>query len=139
MKTYADHARGWLRKSESDIKSLRVLLESATSYDAACFHAQQAAEKALKSVLAHAKQPIVKTHDLKKLVHLIVVFHPTFVANTVELELLSTYAIDSRYALDFWPDREQAAEALAMAERVRRAVLDILPPDLHPPAEDEAS
>lgn len=56
-----------------------------------------------------------------------------------ELKLLTTYAIDSRYALEFWPNREQAAEALAMAERVRRAVLDILPQDLYPPAEDEAS
>lgn len=55
MKTYADHARGWLRKSESDITTLHALLESGISYDIACFHAQQAAEKALKSILAFSE------------------------------------------------------------------------------------
>ena len=99
MKTYADHARGWLRKSESDITTLHALLESGISYDIACFHAQQAAEKALKSILAFSELPIFKTHDLPKLLGAIVLLHPSFSANMDELKLLTTYAIDSRYVL----------------------------------------
>jgi HEPN domain-containing protein len=45
------HARAWLAKAESDRLAARRLLEAGGPFDAVCFHAQQACEKALKSEL----------------------------------------------------------------------------------------
>ncbi|MEM2739479.1 MAG: HEPN domain-containing protein [Candidatus Bathyarchaeia archaeon] len=40
----------WLREAEEDLESARILLEGG-QYHHACFHAQQAAEKAVKAIL----------------------------------------------------------------------------------------
>ena len=45
-------ARGWFLKAESDLITARHMVESDGPYDTACFHAQQAAEKYLKGLLA---------------------------------------------------------------------------------------
>lgn len=58
MSGQADLARGWLRKADSDLEAARAIIETGKSLDAACFHAQQAAEKALKAILAFKSAPI---------------------------------------------------------------------------------
>ena len=60
MNDKVSHARRWLSKAESDLTAARRLLEAGGPYDAVCFHAQQAAEKGLKAVLARADAPMVK-------------------------------------------------------------------------------
>ncbi len=40
----------WLKEAKEDLKSAKILLEGG-QYHHACFHAQQAAEKALKALL----------------------------------------------------------------------------------------
>jgi HEPN domain-containing protein len=52
MKGKAELVRGWLRKAFSDLAALDASLQ-ADALDAACFHAQQAAEKFLKAFLIH--------------------------------------------------------------------------------------
>lgn len=135
----ADHARGWLTKAEHDIAGIHSFLKTDGPSDVACFLAQQAAEKFLKAVLAASDRPIVRTHVLLTLYRLVVELHPEFVADESELAALTPYAVDLRYDLKFLPDQSVAREALAMAERVRRAVLDVLPPGIHPVDEGEAS
>lgn len=63
MSDEIDLARGWLAKAVSDIHTARLLVTSSGPYDTACFHAQQAIEKALKGFLALHRQPIPRTHD----------------------------------------------------------------------------
>ena len=53
MKERADLVRGWLRKAASDAVAMDASL-NAGALDAACFHAQQTAEKYLKAFLIHA-------------------------------------------------------------------------------------
>lgn len=67
MSNEIDLARGWLVKAASDIRAARLVLEGDGPYDTACFHAQQAIEKALKGFLALQRQPIPRTHDLDEL------------------------------------------------------------------------
>ena len=67
MSSEIDLARGWLVKAASDISAARLVLEGDGPYDTACFHAQQAIEKALKGFLALQRQPIPRTHDLDEL------------------------------------------------------------------------
>ena len=50
MNDSASHARAWLAKAASDLAAAERLLAAAGPYDAVCFHAQQACEKALKGV-----------------------------------------------------------------------------------------
>ncbi|MFZ0963000.1 MAG: HEPN domain-containing protein [Terriglobia bacterium] len=61
MKEKADAVRGWLRKAASDFVSIDATI-AAGSLDAACFHAQQAAEKYLKGFLAFHDKPFPYTH-----------------------------------------------------------------------------
>jgi len=56
MNDKADVVRGWLRKAASDMVTLDAAV-GAGSFDTACFHAQQAAEKYLKGLLAFHDLP----------------------------------------------------------------------------------
>ena len=61
----------WLRFAHDDLAAARLLLTDVElPARMACFHAQQAAEKALKAALAHAAIQFRKTHDLVVLVAL---------------------------------------------------------------------
>ncbi|WP_298136899.1 HEPN domain-containing protein [Acidiferrobacter sp.] len=59
-----DSAR-WFDAAQDDGEAARILAEQGL-YAAACFHAQQALEKAFKGLLA-ANGPIPKTHSLEEL------------------------------------------------------------------------
>jgi HEPN domain-containing protein len=58
MSDQTDLARGWLRKSCSDLAAARRILSGEGPYDTACFHSQQATEKTFKALLAYRGQPI---------------------------------------------------------------------------------
>jgi len=45
---------------------------------------------------------------------------------------LTDCAVKLRYDNEFWPSQQDAAEALAVAERVRAAILALLDPSLRP-------
>ena len=84
----------------------------------ACFHAQQAAEKALKASLAHAAIQFRKTHDLVVLVAL----QPEPVRSAVgnlDLQRLQQWAVDARYPADL-PDitAGEAAAVVAIADQI---------------------
>ncbi len=55
-------ARGWRESANQDARIANLLAE--TEPNAACFHAQQAGEKALKAALVFATDDIVRTHVL---------------------------------------------------------------------------
>jgi len=69
MKGKGDVVRGWLRKAASDLVSLEATL-GAGSLDGAWLHAQQAAEKYLKSFLSFHDRPFPYTHNLADLTEL---------------------------------------------------------------------
>ena len=55
MKDKTDLARAWLEKSDSDLNTARWITDGPGPFDKACFHAQQATEKALKAFLLTMK------------------------------------------------------------------------------------
>ena len=116
----ADLARGWLRKAESDLADARRTLESEGPYDTACFHAQQAVEKCLKAALGYFGEPISRTHNLGDLAGQACLVAPGLELDAEKLSALTPFAVELRYAPDFWPDRETAPDALAAAEEVLR-------------------
>jgi HEPN domain-containing protein len=126
MKDKAAHARGWFLKADSDLADARRTVSSEGPFDTACFHAQQAAEKYLKGLLAYFDEPIPKTHDIEELQRLCLPFARSSNLAAMDLTVLSDYAVPSRYDLEFWPDRETAADALRLAEQVREIVLALV-------------
>jgi HEPN domain-containing protein len=61
--------REWVEKAEGDYNSAWLLYRArkTPSYDGACFHAQQCAEKYMKARLQEASIPFRKTHDLTRI------------------------------------------------------------------------
>ena len=58
----------WLARAKSDLILARLPLPEGAFYEDLCFHAQQAAEKALKAVYQHHGWIFKYTHDLEELV-----------------------------------------------------------------------
>jgi len=127
MKHKGDLARGWMMKGDSDFANAKRTVCSEGPYDTACFHAQQAAEKYLKAVLAFHGEIIPRTHDLEELQSHCLAFINSGQFQELALEELSDYAVSVRYDFEFWPDIETAEEAINLAEEVRTIVLDCLP------------
>ena len=68
MKGKTDLVRAWVERAESDLAVVEMCLEKKKSLDAACFHAQQAAEKFLKTYLSAKDRDFPFIHDSGKLV-----------------------------------------------------------------------
>lgn len=129
MKEGAELVLGWLRKAQSDSVALEATLR-ATALDAACFHAQQAAEKYLKAFLTHHDAPFPYTHNLAKLLELCARIDASFRSLLPRVEPLTPYAVRPRYDASFWPSQEAAEEARSAALAVREFVLARLPKPL---------
>ena len=124
-------ARGWFLKAESDLNTAQHMVESDGPYDTACFHAQQAAEKYLKGLLALQGEPFPRTHNLEELQRLGEAL-PAWPLAGLDLTQLSSYAVEVRYDFEFWPDRQTTQQALGLASEVRRRVLDAVPQAARP-------
>ncbi len=96
----ASGGRGWLDKADDDLRVASVILASQIGVEwAACFHAQQSAEKALKGLLVHLAIDFPKTHSLERLVALM----PAEPRARFDLEALielTPWAVAGRYPED---------------------------------------
>ena len=61
-------ASDWLARSKSDLAIAKAPLPEEALYEDLCFHAQQAAEKALKAIYQHHNWEFRYTHDLDELI-----------------------------------------------------------------------
>ena len=108
----------WLRYAASDLDLARVERPSTVLLESLCFHAQQAAEKALKAVLIARGIPFPLPHNLKTLFDLV----PQEVLPSEEVQeaaSLTDYAVMSRYPGDLEPvTEEEYEEAVQLAEAV---------------------
>jgi HEPN domain-containing protein len=113
----------WVDKAEGDFAILcrEMRARKNPSYDGACFHAQQCAEKYLKARLQEASIPFVKTHDLLALLALTIPIEPMWSAFTPELTNLRVYAVRYRYPGDS-ADRVEAKLALKQCRFIRKAI-----------------
>ncbi len=131
MNDRVSHARQWLIKAESDLTAAQRLLDAGGPFDAVCFHAQQAAERALKGWLALADAPIPRTHNLEDLQALCLALPASAVASGLDgldLSGLTPFAVESRYDHEFWPERDEADSAVALAGCVCAAARTIVGP-----------
>jgi len=111
-------AEDWLRHARSDFELARMPKPPAVLHTSLCFHAQQAAERALKAVLISRGISFPSTHSIRALLDLLssAVTVPQEVA---EGAALTEYAVTLRYPTNAEPvNEEEWKEAVRLAEVV---------------------
>ena len=122
----------WVQKADGDFAI--VLRETRArknpSYDGACFHAQQCAEKYLKARLCQAGVDFGRTHDLVALLDQTTEVEPALELFREDLAYLSAFAVEFRYPGES-ADREMALDARRRCRRFRLAARNTLalPPE----------
>ena len=123
---------GWLRKADGDLRMAEVALSISPPMPwIAAFHAQQAAEKALKALLTFHRKEFEKTHNIAYLLQLCAPVEPNVSVLAGRATRLTRFAVQSRYPLpEGDPTEAEAAAAVELAREVRRVVREALPPDV---------
>ena len=103
----------WVKKAQADYQMALAMSRKrkVPFHDGVCFHCQQSAEKYLKARLEEMGVSIPKTHDLDKLLQLVLPAEPLWAALLPALLRLSEYAVAFRYP------GENATEAKAKDAR----------------------
>lgn len=112
----------WISKAEGDFHSLQREVRARThpNYDAACFHAQQCAEKYLKARLSASMRQVPKTHDLVLLLDLVMEDEPMWEIYREDMAWLTAFAVEFRYPGES-ADKEEAQDALRRCRAFRDA------------------
>jgi HEPN domain-containing protein len=120
-----EYAELLLRKAESDLATVRALADSGEVGDEVIgFHAQQAVEKSVKSVLVVDGVEVPRTHDLDYLAELVRGSDREFPDAVHDASWLSPWATQFRYDDPFEAlDRASALEAANAAVRWARSVI----------------
>ncbi|MDR0871048.1 MAG: HEPN domain-containing protein [Planctomycetaceae bacterium] len=116
----------WFRIANSDLKIARRCLAEAddgvwvnTEPEIACFHCQQAVEKALKGFLVFYEIDPPKIHDLKVLCEMAIPYEPMFEQFLGVCSDIMLYAVRTRYPDDvFIIDDETANQAIVDAQTI---------------------
>ena len=110
----------WIAKAEGDFASAgrELRARKAPNYDAACFHAQQCAEKYLKGRLTEAGVAFPRTHSLTALLHLLVPLGREWADLKPDAAQLTAYAVEFRYPGKA-ADKSLAKEAYGYRRNIR--------------------
>ena len=125
----------WLSKAELDLRAAAHEISAPEEglWGDVMFHAQQAAEKAMKAFLAWHDVPVRKTHNLEELGRQCVALDVTLGTFADQAAPLTEYAWRFRYPGESdEPVREEAEQALAVARIVYEAILTRMPPEARP-------
>jgi HEPN domain-containing protein len=120
-------ARRWLEYAQEDLASAAAMVEGVIGVPRqACWLAQQAAEKALKSVLVFLRAEFPRTHDLDVLRAILPNDWRTSMEHP-DLAELSEWSVEARYPGD-WPEAtaSDAGRAVALARKVVQSVMQSL-------------
>jgi HEPN domain-containing protein len=117
----------WLQKAEGDYATAgrETRARRRPNYDAACFHAQQTAEKYLKAFLQEQSAPFPRTHSLIELLELCLPLDASFEFLRDLLVVLDRYAVSYRYPGES-AGKDEARLAFRAVTDVRRFVRDKL-------------
>lgn len=111
----------WLRHAQSHLIRAKQPRQEGVLWEHLCFDAQQAAEKALKAVLASRQVAFPHTHDLTNLLDLLREVEQTVPDEFRAAAVLTPYAVQSRYPGFEGPvTRDEWEQAVGMAERIVR-------------------
>jgi HEPN domain-containing protein len=146
----SDLVKAWFLKALSDLETSQQLLAIPDGHlDAAIYHCQQAAEKAIKGWLFFKGKDFPKTHHLGLLMKQVIALEPTLAKLLNTAENLTPYAVAYRYpdvqALAE-PTRTETETALKGAKEIFECFVNLIPEKCRPlkrkkadPPEESAS
>ncbi len=113
----------WVDKAEADFDAAQMLYRARKrpNYDAACFHAQQCAEKYLKSRLQEAGIAFAKTHNLLHLLSSVLTVEPNWTNLQNSSAFLTIFAVKYRYPGSS-SNKTEAKEAVKHCRLIRNTV-----------------
>jgi HEPN domain-containing protein len=113
----------WIEKAEGDWNAARQLfrVRKDPNYDGVCFHCQQSVEKYLKARLEEASIAFSKTHELNKLLVLVLAVEPNWLLLNPFLQGLNNYAVSFRYPGNS-ATKQIAKDAITDCRLVRRII-----------------
>lgn len=112
----------WLSHAKSDLRLARLAAgDEFVRKEQVCFHAQQAAEKAIKAVLLHLQIEFPLTHDIEQLLEIIESSGVSIPEDVQSAGSLTPYAVEARYP-GYWfeiseNDVKEALEAAGNSVR----------------------
>jgi HEPN domain-containing protein len=123
----------WVERADEDfLTAVRLLDDHDTHFRRAIvYHAQQAAEKYLKALLARHQIEIEKTHVIGRLLRRVAGVYPELAASLTDADNLTQFVAETRYpgdAMELLPGSE--SDAVDLARSVRDAVMPLLTPFL---------
>lgn len=121
----------WIEKAEGDyttaLREFRA--RNSPNYDAACFHAQQMAEKYLKAFLHEHGIAPPRVHDLIEIQALCLTINPAILFLESDLKKLNAYSVQFRYP-GYRAEKMDAKEAVRIAKMIRKQLRNWLGLDL---------
>ncbi len=113
----------WIAKAEGDLDTAlrEYRARRRPNYDAACFHAQQTAEKYLKAWLQENGKDVPRIHNLVELVSLCIEADGTFAILEPDMRGLDGYAVRVRYPGQS-ASKEEARTAVKIAKSIQSFV-----------------
>jgi len=125
-------ARDWVVRATRDLQAVAMAVEGTRCLpEIAAYHAQQAAEKALKAFLAAHDQPFPPTHNVERLVQLCEALDSDFVRLAAAARTLTPYATLFRYPGGLLePPLSEAQDAQRLAREIVEFVQQRLPGDV---------
>ncbi len=125
-----EDARAWLARAELDLRAadLELGAPQAGLWGDVAFHAQQAAEKALKAFLAWHDEPFRKTHSIEELGRACTAVEPGLRDLVDAAVPLTEYAWKFRYPGDVGdPTHEEVERAVGVARELVLGVKALIP------------
>ena len=134
METKNDVIREWLRRAYGNlVRAQTGKITEDFLYEDLCFDAQQAVEKSLKSLLIHHDIEVKKTHSISYLLTLLEDAIGEIPENVCDAEILTEYAVTTRYPGDWAPVGEnEYHNVIELAKKTYEWVLQNLPENTHP-------
>jgi HEPN domain-containing protein len=115
-----DKANEWLKRAKSNMARAKAGRTSPDIlHEDLCFDAQQAVEKAFKSVCIIHEIVFPKTHDIAYLIELLEKGSVEVPENLQNARILTGYAVETRYPGDYEPvNEEDLRKAIEIAKEV---------------------
>ncbi len=109
----------WMRRGRSDLAVTRLTEDERIAPEILAFHAQQAAEKALKALLVQRQVEFPRTHVIGLLLNLCQTAGYEGAKALVDAATLTRYAVATRYpGEEEVVSRQEAQEAAGLAVQV---------------------
>jgi HEPN domain-containing protein len=114
--------RAWIERADEDyLLALSSIHRKIPLTYGATFHAQQCIEKFLKALLISRQVAFPRTHDLAALGYLCLQAGIILPINDDALELITTYAVETRYP-GTQPTLDESKEAIRLARVMRKFI-----------------